>query len=115
MNLAKEQIFEQMSKHSEKKNGLHDLMEFIIERIMLAEHGEYLKDNKSDKGNGFRPIFSFGTRHKLEFRIPRTRYGGFYPQILAILRDQEEEYNRLAGTLFSKQLTQAIMCHILVQ
>ncbi len=114
MDLTKEQIFEQMSKHSEKKKGLHDLMEFIIEPIMLAERSEYLKDNKSDKGNGFRSIFSFGTGHKLEFRIPRTRYGVFYPQILAILRDQEEEYNRLAGTLFSEQLTQSVMCHSLM-
>lgn len=79
---------------------------------MLAERSEYLKDNKSDKGNGFRSIFSFGTGHKLEFRIPRTRYGGFYPQILAILRDQEEEYNRLAGTLYTKGLTQEQVCEV---
>lgn len=39
---------------------------------MLAERGEYLKDNKSDKGNGFRPIFSFGTGHKLELLYSRT-------------------------------------------
>ncbi len=43
---------------------------------------------------------------KLEFRIPRDRYGNFHPQILAILRDREEECDRLAGVLYTKGLTQ---------
>ena len=43
---------------------------------------------------------------KLEFRIPRDRYGNFHPQILAILRDQEEECDRLVGVLYTKGLTQ---------
>lgn len=30
MLLTKEQISEQMRKHAEKKNGLHDLMEIMI-------------------------------------------------------------------------------------
>ena len=31
----------------------------------------------------------------------------FYPQILAILRNQEEECEKLAGTLYTKGLTQS--------
>ena len=31
MLLTKDQISEQMRKHAEKKNGLHDLMEIIVE------------------------------------------------------------------------------------
>ena len=42
----------------------------------------------------------------MTFRIPRDRYGNFHPRILAILRDQEEECERLAGTLYTKGLTQ---------
>ncbi len=34
------------------------------------------------------------------------RYGNFHPQILAILRDQEEKCDRLAGVLYSKCLAQ---------
>ena len=41
----------------------------------------------------------------MTFRIPRDRYGNFHPRILAILRDQEE-CERLAGTLYTKGLTQ---------
>ena len=33
-------------------------------------------------------------------------YGNFHPRILAVLRSQEEECERLAGTLYSKGLTQ---------
>ena len=41
MLLTKEQISEQMRKHAEKKNGLHDLMEIMLESMMVAERGEY--------------------------------------------------------------------------
>ena len=37
MLLTKEQISEQMCKHAQKKNGLHDLME-----MMLAERSDFL-------------------------------------------------------------------------
>ena len=43
---------------------------------------------------------------KLEFRIPRDHYGNFHPRILDILRNQEEECDRLAGVLYTKGLTQ---------
>lgn len=106
MLLTKEQISEQMRKHAEKKNGLHDLMEIMLESMMVAERGEFLAENPGNKGNGYRPGHSYGQGKKLEFRIPRDRYGNFHPQILAILRDQEEECDRLAGVLYTKGLTQ---------
>lgn len=106
MLLTKEQISEQMRKHALKKNGLHDLMEIMLESMMVAERGEFLSENPGNKGNGYRPGKSYGQGKKLEFRIPRDRYGNFHPQILAILRDQEEECDRLAGVLYTKGLTQ---------
>ncbi len=106
MLLTKEQISEQMRKHAEKKNGLHDLMEIMLESMMVAERSEFLADNPGNKGNGYRPGKSYGQGKKLEFRIPRDRYGNFHPQLLAILRDQEEECDRLAGILYTKGLTQ---------
>ena len=106
MLLTKEQILEQMCKHAQKKNGFHDLMEMMIESMMLAERNEFLAENPGNKGNGYRPGRAYGQGKMLEFRIPRDRYGNFYPQILAILRDQEEECDRLAGALYTKGLTQ---------
>ena len=89
MLLTKEQISEQMCKHAQKKNGLHDLMEIMLESMMVAERSEFLVDNPGNKGNGYRPGSAYGHGRKLQFRIPRDRYGNFHPQILAILRDRE--------------------------
>lgn len=106
MNFTKEQLSEQMCKHAEKENGLYDLMEMMLESMMVAERGEFLAQHPGNKGNGFRPGSSYGHGRKLEFRIPRDRYGNFHPQILAILRNQEDECNQLAGVLYTKGLTQ---------
>lgn len=106
MDLTKSQLSELMCKHAAKGNGLHDLMEIMIESMMVAERGEFLAENPGNKGNGYRPGSTYGQGRKLEFRIPRDRYGNFHPQILAILRDQEEECDRLAGVLYTKGLTQ---------
>lgn len=81
-------------------------MEIMLESMMVAERGEFLANNPGNKGNGYRPGSTYGQGRKLEFRIPRDRYGNFHPQILAILRDQEEECDRLAGVLYTKGLTQ---------
>ena len=106
MLLTKVQLSELMCKHAAKENGLHDLMEIMLESMMVAERSEFLADNPGNKGNGYRPGKTYGHGRKLEFRIPRDRYGNFHPQILAILRDQEEECDRLAGVLYTKGLTQ---------
>ena len=115
MILTKEQISEQMRKHAEKENGLHDLMEIMLESMMIAERGEYLSNHPGNKGNGYRPGSTYGQGRRLEFRIPRDRYGNFHPQILAILRDQEEECDRLAGVLYTKGLTQEQVGDVLDQ
>ena len=80
MLLTKEQISEQMCKHAQKRNGLHDLMEIMLESMMIAEHSEFLIDNPGNKGNGYRPGSTYDHGRKLEFRIPRDRYGNLHPQ-----------------------------------
>ena len=108
MRLTKEQISELACKHVEEENGLHDLFEVMIEAIMNAERVEFLRsaEQSGNKGNGFRPGHSYGHGRVLTFRIPRDRYGNFHPALLAVLRNQEEECERLAGTLYCKGLTQ---------
>lgn len=108
MLLTKKQISEQMRKHAEKKNGFQDLIEIMLESMMPAERGEFLSENPGNKGNGYRPGHSYGQGKRLEFRIPRDRYGNFHQRILAILRDQEEECDRLAGVLYTKGLRSTI-------
>ena len=41
MDLTKLQLSELMCKHAAKGNGLHDLMEIMLESMMVAERGEY--------------------------------------------------------------------------
>lgn len=108
MDFTKEQISELICKHSEKESGLHDLMEIMLESLMVSKRREYLHEEGAagNKCNGYRPGRTYGHGRTLIFRIPRDRYGNFHPRILAILRDQEEECERLAGTLYTKGLTQ---------
>lgn len=107
MLLSKEQLSSVIAKHSERENGLQDLMEIMLESMMVAERREFLNNSEGNKGNGFRQGRSFGQGRVLEFRIPRDRYGNFHPKILALLRDQEMEYERLAGSLYCRGLTQS--------
>ena len=79
-----------VGKHAQKKNGLHDLMEIMLESMMVAERSEFLVDNPDNKGNGYRPGSAYGHGRKLQFRIPRDRYGNFHPQILAKLWDRNQ-------------------------
>ena len=91
MVLTKEQLSELICKHSERENGLQDLLEILLESMMVSERREYLRENSAsgNKCNGFRPGHSYGHGRTLTFRIPRDRYGNFHPRILAILRHQE--------------------------
>ena len=110
MDFTKEQLSEVLCKHAERENGLQDLMEIMIESMMVAERREYLREDglPGDKGNGFRMGHTYGQGRTLTFRIPRDRYSNFHPRILAVLRSQEEECERLADTLYSKG--QSVMC-----
>lgn len=107
MLLTKEQLSSVISKHAERENGLQDLMEIMLESMMLSERREYLSGYPGNKGNGFRQGRSYGQGRVLEFRIPRDRYGNFHPKILALLRDQEIECERLAGSLYCRGMTQS--------
>ena len=108
MDLTKEQLSELKCKHSERENGLQYLMEIMLESLMVSERREYLREEglSGNKCNGYRRGRTYGHGRTLTFRMPRDRYGNFHPRILAILRDQEEECERLAGTLYTKGLTQ---------
>ncbi|MDD6364961.1 MAG: transposase [Bacteroidales bacterium] len=114
MDFTKEQLSEVLCKHAERENGLQGLMEIMIDSMMVAERREYLREDglPGDKGNGFRMGHTYGQGRPLTFRIPRDRYGNFHPRILAVLRSQEEECERLAGTLYSKGLTQEKVCDV---
>ena len=41
---TKEQLSEVMCKHAEQENGFQDLMEIMLESLMVAERGEFLRE-----------------------------------------------------------------------
>ena len=103
MVLTKEQLSELICKHSERENGLQDLLEILLESMMVSERREYLRENSTsgNKCNGFRPGHSYGHGRTLTFRIPRDRYGNFHPRILAITRkvlrrNRSARYSRIS-------------------
>ncbi len=61
----------------------------------------------NDVSNGYRFRKTFGRGKLLELQVPRSRYGAFYPVILALLKDQEEEIRQLAFHLYGAGLTTA--------
>ena len=54
MVLTKEQLSELICKHSERENGLQDLLEILLESMMVSEHREYPRENSAsgNKCNG---------------------------------------------------------------
>ena len=52
MDTTKLQLSELMCKHAAKGNGLHDLMEIMLESMMVAERGESLAVNQDNNGKG---------------------------------------------------------------
>ena len=66
---------------------------------MVAERLEFLVNAEGNKSNGLRQGHSFGQGRVLELRILRDRYSTFHPKIFTLLRDQEMEFERLAGSL----------------
>ena len=61
--------------HAEKENGLHDLIEIMLESMMVAERGEYLRGiDDGNKGNGYRLGHTYGYGRRLEGNAYAWRY-----------------------------------------
>ena len=53
ITFTQEQLSEVMCKHAAKENGLHDLLEIMLESLMVAERSEFLHEQEDhNKGNG---------------------------------------------------------------
>jgi len=104
LNFTQEQINEILVEISGKKDGLDLLLKHALEAMMRGEREEY-KALAQDMSNGYRPRRTYGRGKMLELRVPRTRNGSFYPLILGLLRDQEEEARKIAFTLYGAGIT----------
>jgi transposase-like protein len=105
MNFTQTQKYEILSELVQEKGGINRLLQFAIESIMKQERELYRIDHETDYSNGFRHRKTYGHGKLLELSVPRTRSGNFYPMLLTILRDQEEEAQLIASSLYTAGLT----------
>lgn len=94
-------ILEELLKHEVTTN---ELFKLSVESLMLSERS-YHNESNGDVSNGFRRRRMLGKGKCLELRVPRSRYHHFYPVLLGILKDEEEECRRLAFSLYGNGLT----------
>ena len=104
MNFTQNQISEILDQIASGENGYQQLLKLSLESIMRAERHEFNKC-KEDVSNGFRRGSVLAHGGKLELVIPRSRHHNFYPLILALLKDQEQECKTLAYELYRSGLT----------
>ena len=104
MHFTQPQIYEVLEQVLSKEDGLEQILKMSLESLMKSERTIHNESNL-DSSNGFRPRKTFGRGKILELRVPRTRSGSFYPLILALLKDQEEECKKIAFKLYSAGLT----------
>ncbi|MFM6249368.1 MAG: transposase, partial [Dolichospermum sp.] len=104
MNFTQTQITEIFDEIANGKNGYQEILKLSLESIMKAERAEF-NNIHCDVSNGYRLGRVLGHGGKLELVIPRTRHNNFYPIILALIKDQNEESKNLAYELYSSGLT----------
>ena len=106
MIISKVQLKNLISNHIKQENGLNEVLEFTLNAMMKNERNLYLEDAVANKANGYRPGRVYGHGKLLELRIPRDRNGEFYPKVLALLRSQQAETDKLVSALYGQGLTQ---------
>ena len=105
LHFTQEQVTKILEEIAIKENGLQELQKLSLEAMMRAEREEHNATN-GDMSNGYRPRRTFGRGKIIELRVPRSRNGQFYPILLSLLRDQEEECRKLAFNLYGNYLYQ---------
>jgi transposase-like protein len=100
MQLSKTQISALLTEIASQEDGLNEILRMSFEAMMKAERQEHLIQAQDDKGNGFRQVKAYGRCEMLESRVLRTREGNFYPLLMRVLRDQDEESRKIAFELY---------------
>lgn len=104
LHFTQEQVTNILEEIAVRDNGMADLQRMCMEALMRAERQEH-NLRTGDSSNGYRPRRTFGQGKILELRVPRSRHNQFYPVLLSVLKDQEEECRKLAFNLYGAGLT----------
>jgi len=104
MHFTQSQVSKIIEETILKKDGLNTVLKYTLEALMKAERAEYKSQTKA-YSNGYRSRKAFGDKQMIELQVPRTRDGGFYPVILGLLKNQEQEARDIAFHLYRSGLT----------
>ena len=104
MEFTQPQITEIISGIANGESGLADLIKQGLESLMLSERRLY-NTEQSDVSNGFRGRRVCQGGKVFELRVPRSRHGNFYPMLLGVLKNQEEEAQKLVSSLYCSGMT----------
>ena len=105
MNFTQTQISELLLEIANSENGTNLLFQMTLETFMKSERNLHKKDNPTDYSNGYRQRKAQGFGKELVLQVPRTRSGAFYPVLLGVLRDEDEQHRQLIFSLYKKGLT----------
>ena len=87
MKFTKHQVKKILEETIKEENGLHDVLQMVLNALMHAEREGFLQDNPipGNKANGYRKGFAVSNGKQLELNVPRDRKGLFYPVIYALM------------------------------
>lgn len=105
MDFTHAQISELLLEVANSENGTNLLMQMTLETFMKSERGLHQLENPTDYANGFRTRTTNGFGKEIVLKVPRTRSGTFYPALLGVLRNEDEEHRKLIFSLYRKGLT----------
>lgn len=105
MNFTHAQISELLLEVANSENGTNLLMQMTLETFMKSERVLHQLENPTDYGNGFRTRTTNGFGKEMVLKVPRTRNGTFYPALLGVIRNQDEEHRKLIFSLYRRGLT----------
>jgi transposase-like protein len=105
MDFTHAQISELLLEVANSENGTNLLMQMTLETFMKSERSLHQQENPLDYGNGFRTRTANGFGKEMVLKVPRTRSGTFYPALLGVLRNEDEEHRKLIFSLYRKGLT----------
>lgn len=105
MDFTHAQISELLLEVANSENGTNLLMQMTLETFMKSERDLHKLENPTDYANGFRTRTTNGFGKEMVLKVPRTRSGTFYPALLGVLRNEDEEHRKLIFSLYRKGLT----------
>jgi len=104
IHFTQEQVTKILEQIAQEKDGYNKVLTISLEALMRAER-EIFNRAKDDVSNGYRWRKTFGMQKQLTLQVPRSRRHRFYPVLLAVLKDQEQEIREVAFKLYGDGLT----------